>query len=102
MMVLYALLIITSISLCTVSDGSQDGDGMSNAASTSWLKLSGARTGRPPSLLVELQVKKWVGLASWLSVVDSARQGDSAPRQVLTPGERNRSCPHKVTDRNSD
>ena len=57
MMVLDALLIITSTSLCTVSDGFQDGDGMSNAAAASWLELSGARTGRPSSPLVELQVK---------------------------------------------
>ena len=51
----HALLIITSTSLCTASDGSQDGDGMLSAAS--WLELSRARTGRPPSPLVELQVK---------------------------------------------
>ena len=42
MMVLDALLIITSSSLCTVSDGSQDGDGMSKAAAASWLELRGA------------------------------------------------------------
>ena len=42
MMVLDSLLIITSTSLCTVSDGSQDGDGMSNAAAASWLVLQGA------------------------------------------------------------
>ena len=53
MMVLDALMIITS----TFSDGSQDGDGMSNAAAASWFELSGARTGRPPSPLVELQVE---------------------------------------------
>ena len=49
MMVLDALLIITSISLCTVSNGSQDGDGMSNAAAASWLELQGAgrRQARP-------------------------------------------------------
>ena len=58
MMVLDALLIITSTSLCTASDGSQDGDEMSNAAAASWFELSGARTGRPPSPLVELQVKE--------------------------------------------
>ena len=57
MMVLDALLIITSTSLCTVSDESKDGDGMSNAAAASWLELSAAKTGRPPSPLVELQVK---------------------------------------------
>ena len=56
MIVLDALLIITSTLLCTVSDGSQDGDGMSNAAAASRLELSGARTRRPPSPLVELQV----------------------------------------------
>ena len=35
MMALDALLIIPSTSLCTVSGGSQDGDGMSNAAAAS-------------------------------------------------------------------
>ena len=52
---------------------------MLNAAAASWLELSGARTGRPSSLLVELQVK--VVRASWLSVVGSARQG-AASRQM--------------------
>ena len=64
---------------------------MLNAAAASWLELSGARTGRPSSPLVELQVK--VGRASWLSVVGSAHQGATS-RQMLTSGERDRSGPH--------
>ena len=56
MMVLDALLIITSTSLCT-----QMGPRMVMECRTRrqprGFELSGARTGRPPSPLVELQVK---------------------------------------------
>ena len=53
-LMLYWLNSLTS--LCTVSDRSQDSDGMLNAAAASWL-AAGAKQTRLPALLVELQVK---------------------------------------------
>ena len=57
-------------------------------------KLSGTRTGRPSSPLVELQVKEWVGLASWLSIVGSARQR-SASRQMRPLANETEAVPTK-------
>ena len=70
-MILDALL-ITSISLCTVSDSDrfQDGNGMLDAATASWLELR---------LMTQRRRKRSPG---------------AAPRQVLPSGERNRSDPH--------
>ena len=62
MMILDALLIITSTSLCTVSDGSQDGDGMSNAAAAPWLELqeTGRRQVRPAPWVDHKWKSEWV------------------------------------------
>ena len=64
---------------------------MLNAAAALWLDLSGARTGRPSSPLVELQVK--VGRVSWLSDVGSARQR-AASRQMRPLENETEQSPH--------
>ena len=77
MMVLDALL-ITSTSLCTVSDsdGFQDGNGMLDAETASWLELRGAggRQVRPASSVDRKCVSEWAKPR----VVGSARQGDAS------------------------